>query len=153
MHLMHVYTERLACAEKILETGWSGFTDGKWVKGRKERICFLPLYILLYDLISLSWTITGFINKKGGEIWTICGMSPFPVPSNRTSHIGWPRFSRVSGRRALNWTLWAAESERLPATHHLPGVAHVVGLLSSLPQLVYVPRQGRVHRDRDNPAA
>lgn len=152
MHLMHVYTERLACAEKILEAGWSGYW---WETGQGQEGAdlFSPPYILLYDLISLSWTITGFTNKKGGKIWTICGMPSFPVPSNRTSHIVWPGFSRVAGRRALNGTLRPPNPNDFPSTHHLPGVAHVVGLLSSLPQLVYVPRQRRVHRDRDNPAA
>lgn len=42
---------------------------------------------------------------------------------------------------------------RLPLTHHLPGIANVVGLLSSFSQLVYVPGQGWVHRDCDNLAA
>lgn len=136
----------------VLETGWSGYW---WEigQGQEGADLFSSLYILLYDLISLSWTITGFINKKGEKIWTICGMSSNPVTLNLAGRIVWPKLSSVTVRRALNSTSWAVQSKRLPSTHHLPGVAHIVGFLSSLPQLVYVPRQRWVHRDCDNPAA
>jgi hypothetical protein len=80
-------------------------------------------------------------------------MSSFSISLNLVSHIGWPAFSTVPVRRTLSWTSSPVRPTGLLITHHLPGVAHVVGLLPSLPQLVDVPRQGRVHRDSDNLAA
>jgi hypothetical protein len=50
-------------------------------------------------------------------------------------------------------TLWPVKPNWLLPTHHLPGIADIVGFLSSLPQLVDMPRQGWVHRDCDNLAA
>lgn len=149
----HACVHRETClCRKNSGNGLKWLLMGNGSRAGRSGSVFSPLYpFIWFDLFVMNnyW----FYKQERGKIWTICGISSFPVPSTWTSHIVWPRSSRAAGRRALNWTSRAAKSKRLPSTHHLPGVAHVVGLLSSLPQLVYVPRQRRVHRDSDNPAA
>lgn len=76
----------------------------------------------------------------------------FPITFKLISNIIRPKYPRIPAwGRALH-------PERLGQrwlllTHHLPGVADIVGLLPGFSQLVYVPGQGWVHRHCDNLAA
>lgn len=77
-----------------------------------------------------------------------------PIPLKLMSSIVRQKLCRIPAPAGRSMRSPKAPREGgLTLTYHLPGVADIVGFLASFPQLVYVPGQGGVHRDRDNLAA